>query len=225
MDGTSGGNGGTVPGDAPRTHGGHRRGTVEPGLVAQSAQPGDSPSALRQVQSPRRHVQLRRGVQEARPRGAQARSVRADDATRRTGGRPTSGTTAPSSSAWPGTAPAPIARLTAAAAPPPGHAALRPAQQLARQRNLDKARRLLWPIKQKYGNKISWADLMVLAGNCALESMGFKTFGFGGGRADVWEPEEDVYWGAEAEWLGDKRYSGDRNWRIRSRPCRWGSST
>ena len=77
--------------------------------------------------------------------------------------------------------------------------------------NLDKARRLLWPIKQKYGNKISWADLMILAGNCALESMGLKPFGFGGGRADVWEPEEDIYWGGEAEWLGDKRYSGDRD--------------
>jgi catalase-peroxidase len=76
--------------------------------------------------------------------------------------------------------------------------------------NLDKARRLLWPIKQKYGRKISWADLMILAGNCALESMGFKTFGFGGGRVDIWEPEEDIYWGSEAEWLGDKRYSGDR---------------
>jgi catalase-peroxidase len=77
--------------------------------------------------------------------------------------------------------------------------------------NLDKARLLLWPIKKKYGRKISWADLMILAGNCALESMGFKTFGFGGGREDVWEPLEDIYWGAEGEWLGDKRYTGDRD--------------
>ncbi len=77
--------------------------------------------------------------------------------------------------------------------------------------NLDKARLLLWPVKQKYGKNLSWADLMILAGNCALESMGFKTFGFGGGREDVWEPEEDIYWGAEAEWLADKRYSGDRD--------------
>ena len=76
--------------------------------------------------------------------------------------------------------------------------------------NLDKARLLLWPIKKKYGKKLSWADLMILAGNCALESMGFKTFGFGGGRQDVWEPAEDIYWGSEKEWLGDTRYSGDR---------------
>jgi catalase-peroxidase len=76
--------------------------------------------------------------------------------------------------------------------------------------NLDKARRLLWPIKQKYGKKISWADLMVLAGNCALESMGFETFGFAGGRQDVWEPQEDIYWGPESQWLADKRYEGDR---------------
>ncbi len=76
--------------------------------------------------------------------------------------------------------------------------------------NLDKARRLLWPIKKKYGNRLSWADLLILAGNCALESMGFKTFGFGGGRADIWQPEEDIYWGSENTWLGDARYSGDR---------------
>ena len=76
--------------------------------------------------------------------------------------------------------------------------------------NLDKARRLLWPIKQKHGRKLSWADLMILAGNVALESMGFETFGFGGGREDVWAPEEDIFWGPETTWLGDERYRGDR---------------
>ena len=85
--------------------------------------------------------------------------------------------------------------------------------------SLDKARRLIWPIKQKYGRKLSWADLIILAGNVALESMGLKTFGFGGGRVDIWEPEEDIYWGPEGKWLADERYSGDRQLGESSRRC------
>ncbi|MBM4348807.1 MAG: catalase/peroxidase HPI [Deltaproteobacteria bacterium] len=91
-----------------------------------------------------------------------------------------------------------------------GSQRLAPLNSWPDNQNLDKARRLLWPIKQKYGRKISWADLMILAGNVALESMGFKTFGFAGGREDIWEPEKDIYWGPESEWLGDKRYTGER---------------
>src|SRR5947207_2794057 len=91
-----------------------------------------------------------------------------------------------------------------------GNQRFAPLNSWADNGNLDKARRLLWPIKQKYGNKISWADLMILTGNVAIESMGGKTFGFGGGRADIWHPEEDIYWGSETEMLGDKRYTGDR---------------
>ncbi len=91
--------------------------------------------------------------------------------------------------------------------------------------NLDKARRLLWSVKQKYGQKISWADLLVFAGNCALESMGFTTFGFAGGRVDIWEPEEDVNWGPEATWLGDERYRGDRELEQSSVRSRWASFT
>jgi catalase-peroxidase len=110
---------------------------------------------------------------------------------------------------WRGTAQARIAPATAAAAQAPVRFA--PLNSWPDNVNLDKARRLLWPIKQKYGNKISWADLMILAGNCAIESMGGKTFGFAGGREDIWEPEEDIYWGAEAEWLDDTRHTGDQD--------------
>jgi catalase-peroxidase len=130
----------------------------------------------------------------------------------------------PSSSAWPGTAPAPTAPATAAAAPGRRQQRFAPLNSWPDNANLDKARRLLWPIKQKYGRKISWADLMILAGNVAIESMGFKTFGFGGGRADVWEPENDIYWGTEAPGSATATSAtAATGWRsrIRSPPCRW----
>ena len=137
-----------------------------------------------------------------------------------------SGGEAVASTAWPGTARAPTARPTAAAAPASGTIRFAPLNSWPDNANLDKARRLLWPVKQKYGRSLSWADLMILAGNVALESMGFETFGFGGGREDVWEPEADIDWGPETEWLGDQRFSDDRELeQCRSPRRRWASST
>ena len=126
------------------------------------------------------------------------------------------------SSAWPGTAPAPTASGDGRGGAGAGQQRFAPLNSWPDNVNLDKSRRLLWPIKQKYGRKISWADLMILAGNVALESMGFKTFGFGGGRADVWEPDEDVYWGAESTWLERQAlHRRPRTSKVRSAPCRW----
>jgi catalase-peroxidase len=121
---------------------------------------------------------------------------------RRTGGRLTGDTTAPCSFAWPGTAPAPTALGDGRGGASDGTQRFAPLNSWPDNANLDKARRLLWPIKKKYGEKLSWADLMILAGNCALESMGFKTFGFAGGREDVWEPQEDIYWGSGRQVAG-----------------------
>ena len=119
-------------------------------------------------------------------------------------------TTGRSSFAWRGTARAPTASSDGRGGAGSGTQRFAPLNSWPDNVSLDKARRLLWPIKQKYGRKISWADLLVLTGNVALESMGFKTFGFAGGREDIWEPEEDIDWGPENTWLGDERYRGDR---------------
>ena len=154
------------------------------------------------VRSDGRGVRLRQGIREPRPRRRDQGSACPDDGLAGLVAGRFRSLRRPSSSAWPGTAPAPIASPTAAAAPAPVSSASRRSTSWPDNGNLDKARRLLWPIKQKYGRKISWADLMILTGNVALESMGFKTFGFGGGRADVWEPEELV--------LGSRRHLARR---------------
>ena len=195
-----------VTGAAARRHTAAGR-PDECGLVAESVEPEDPAPALLPVRSHGQGVQLREGIQDPRSRCRDQGPACPDDRRRRTGGRPTLATTARFSFAWRGTAPAPTASPTAAAARATARNVSRPSIAGRTMSNLDKARRLLWPIKQKYGRKISWADLMILAGNVALESMGFKTFGFGGGREDVWEPRRGRLLGAEGKWLGDERYT------------------
>ncbi len=194
-----------IPSPTPTPHSAQ----VEPGLVAESAGPLDSPPALAPVQSDGRGLQLRRGVQDPRPRSAEAgHHRRDDDVAGLVAGRlrPLRAALHPDDLAR---APARTASPMAGAVAATGAQRFAPLNSWPDNASLDKARRLLWPVKQKYGRKISWADLIIFAGNCACESMGFKTFGFGFGRDDIWEPDE-IFWGPEDTWLGDERYSGDR---------------
>ena len=168
-------------------------------MVARTAEPEDLAPALLAFQPDGRRVRLRRAVQDPGPRRRDRGSAGADD---RLAGL-VAGRLWP---LWAVLHPHGLARRGRAGS---GSQRFAPLNSRPDNGNLDKARRLPWPIKQKYGRKLSWADLFILTGNVALESMGFKTFGFGGGRSDIWEPEED-YWGAETAWMGiDQRYSGD----------------
>ena len=190
------------------------------GLVAQSVEPGHSASALLAVQSHGRGVQLRQGVQEARSRCGDQRSPCPDDGfAGLVAGRlrPLRAALHPHGLALRGHLP--HSRRTRRRRQ--GAQRFAPLNSWPDNVNLDKARRLLWPIKQKYGRKISWADLMILAGNVALESMGFKTFGFGGGRADIWEPEQDIDWGPEATGSATSATAAIASWPTRWPPCRW----